>query len=77
MNMQDLIHAFGISKERNMDVCIELTIPGRKDNEFIIILNSNLDYKLDYYKNNYNDELVLNRCNDIKIINCYPILWMR
>lgn len=77
MNMQDLTHIFGIAKENNSDVCIELTVPGRTGSEFIIILNDNLDYKLNYYKDNYNDNLVLNRCEDIKILNSFPIQWMR
>lgn len=71
MNIKDLEEVFKIAKENNEDVCIELTVPGRRANEFIIILNDNLDYKLDYYKNNYTEELVLNRCEDIKIINIF------
>ena len=49
MIKEDLEKMFKIAKETERDVCIELTVPTREASEFIVILNDNLDYKLDYY----------------------------
>lgn len=54
---------------------VELTVPTREDTEVIIVKRGNLQYKLDYYMENYTEDLVLNRCKDIKIINVELINW--
>lgn len=69
MTINDLEKIFNTAKEEVLDVAIELTVPTRDDTEIIIVKNGNLDYKLDYYKKNYTENLVLNRCEDIKIVN--------
>lgn len=69
MNKEDLEKTFLIAKETERDVIIELTVPTREAHEFIVVLNKNLDYKLDYYRKNYNDNLELERFTDIKILN--------
>ena len=69
MRINDLEEIFNTAKEEVLDVAIELTVPKRDDTEIIIVKNGNLDYKLDYYKKNYTENLVLNRCEDIKIVN--------
>ena len=69
MDINDLEEIFKTAKKDTLDVAIELTVPSRKDTEIIIIKNGNLDYKLDYYKKNYTKNLVLNRCEDIKILS--------
>ena len=69
MDINDLEEIFKTEKKDTLDVAIELTVPSRKDTEIIIIKNGNLDYKLDYYKKNYTKNLVLNRCEDIKILS--------
>lgn len=71
MKIRDLEKVFTMAKAQNIDVCVELTIPGKKAHEFILTLNDNLDYKLDYYKNNYNENLELTRCADVKIVNAF------
>lgn len=75
LNKEDLIKTFDEAKENNLDVAIELTVPTREDTEIIIVRNGNLDYKLNYYLNNYNDKLELERCTDIKMIDFYPFNW--
>ena len=72
---QDLIDICIKAKECNRDIALELTVPGQKETEIIIIQNSNIDYKLDYYCKNYNENLELNRCKDIKILKADIIMW--
>ena len=73
MKKSKLAKAFLKAKLEGLDLAVELTIPGRKETEIIIVQNSNLDYKYNYYINNYNEELILNRCKDIQIVNLYVI----
>jgi len=73
MNKIKLKKVFMKAKLEGTDLAIELTVPGRKDTEIIIVKYSNLDYKLGYYINNYDDQLILNRCKDIKIVDAYTI----
>jgi hypothetical protein len=75
MNIRDLEKVFKEAKDHNADVCIELTVPGRKANKFIIILNDNLDYELDYYKVNHNDRLEYNTDSRVKIINAFVFVF--
>lgn len=75
MNRQNLIDVFIKAKECNRDVALELTVPGQKETEIIIVKVSNLDYKLDYYISNYNENLELNRCKDIRILNAEIVMW--
>lgn len=72
---QELIEKFQEAKDYDMDLMVELTVPTREDTEIIIVKRGNLDYKLDYYKKNYNDNLQLERCADICILNAELINW--
>lgn len=73
MTKEELKQVFEISKRDKLDVAVELTLPTRKEPEIIIVKNSNLDYKLQYYIDNYDDELKLKRCPEIKILRAYEI----
>lgn len=68
MKIKDLESLFISAKKRNKDIALELTVPGQRDTEVIIVKHSNLDYKLDYYISNYTDNLELERCKNIKIL---------
>ena len=72
---QELVKVFQEAKDYDIDVMVELTVPTREDTEVIIVKRGNLQYKLDYYMENYTEDLVLNRCKDIKIINAELINW--
>ena len=72
---QDLIDVCIKAKECNRDVALELTVPGQEETEIIIVKVSNIDYKLDYYCKNYNENLELNRCKDIKILSAEIVMW--
>lgn len=61
------------AKLEGKDVAVEITVPTKKATEVIIVKNPNLDYKLEYYKNNYTGKLVLNKCDKIKILDAKVI----
>lgn len=75
MNKEKLKEIFEIAKNDNKDVAIELTVPTRTATEIIIVKHDNLDYKLGYYLNNYNDNLELSRCADIKMLSAELVEW--
>lgn len=75
MNKEGLKNLFRKAQEQYKDIAIELTVPTRDESEIIVVKYANLDYKLEYYLNNYNDNLELERCKDIKILNAYLIDW--
>lgn len=73
MDKQNWNEIFEEAKQKTIDVILELTVPTRKESEYIIVLTDNLDYKLDYYMKNYNDKLELERCTDVKILSAKTI----
>lgn len=72
---QDLIDISIKAKECNRDIALELTVPGQKATETIIVKNENIDYKMDYYCKNYNENLELNRCQEVKILSAEIIMY--
>lgn len=46
---------------------VRIETKGMPRYEIIINKYENLDYKLEYYINNYNEDMELKRCSDIKI----------
>lgn len=73
MNKEKLKEIFEDAKRRTIDVILELTVPTRTASEYIIVVSDNLDYKLDYYMKNYNDNLELERCREVKILSAKAI----
>lgn len=73
MNKEELKKVFDEAKQKTIDVIIELTVPSRTASEYIIVLTDNLDYKLEYYLKNYNDNLELERCKEVKILSAKTI----
>lgn len=55
-----------ISDEEFVAVAVETN--GNDEYEIIINPRENFEKKLEYYKNSYNDDLVLNTYNGIKIV---------
>lgn len=68
-----LINTFKIAKENNKSICVELTIPGQNDTEYIINKNESIDNKLQYYLNTYNDKLEHNRNSLVRIVNAFAV----
>ena len=69
MNIKYLETVFNNAKKQGMDVCIEVTIPGQDDTEFIINKNASIDNKLAYYMKTYDEQCVHRHCSDISIIS--------
>ena len=63
-----LIKVFKEAKANDKDVCVEVTIPGQSETEYIINKNSSIDNKLKYYLNTYNDKLEHSRNKEVKIV---------
>ena len=72
-NKTDLEAAFKVAKDNNKDLAIELTVPERKATEVIIVKNDNLDYKLNYYRERYTDDLCLSGVRGIKMLQAKTI----
>lgn len=72
-NMTDLRSAFKTAKDNNKDLAIEITLPGRKATEVIIVKNKNLDYKLNYYQESYTEDLTLKGVGDIRMLQAKTI----
>lgn len=67
--MKQLVSLFEKAKYDSLDIALELTVPTCEDTEIIIVKNANLDYKLNYYKESYNENLELKRFPEIKILS--------
>lgn len=67
--MKQLVSLFEKAKYDSLDIALELTVPTCEDTEIIIVKNANLDYKLNYYKESYNEDLELKRFPEIKILS--------
>ena len=61
------------AKANKNDVCVEVTIPGQKDTEYIGNKNRSIDNKLDYYFQTYDDNLVHKHNEAIRIVNAFAI----
>ena len=72
-NITDLRSAVKTAKDNNKDLAIEITLPGRKVTEVIIVKNENLDYKLNYYTENYTEDLCLKGVRDIRMLQAKTI----
>ena len=73
MTIKDLEKVFQECKENNLAICVAVTIPGRKTAEIIVNHPDNFDYKLEYYKEAYDENLVLKRNKDIRIESAFPV----
>lgn len=73
LTKEHLIKTFKEAKANNQGVCIEVTIPGQDDTEYIINKHTSIDNKLDYYLNTYNDKLEHNRNSNVRIVSVYAI----
>lgn len=73
MSIESLKSVFKSCIDDELAVCVVITLPDREDGELIITTPKNLDYKMNYYLENYNEQLELKRNSKIKIIDAFPI----
>lgn len=73
MNQTTLKNIFMEAKNNKCDICVEVTIPGQNDTEYIINKNASIDNKLDYYLNTYDEDLKHKKNKDIMIVNAFAI----
>lgn len=65
--MEELETAINNAKGLGLEIGLYITVPGCDKEEIIINPPENLDYKLEYYKRSYNDDLTLKAFNQIRI----------
>lgn len=73
MTKKELAIIFMEAKANKNDVCVEVTIPGQEDTEYIVNKNRSIDNKLDYYLQTYDDNLVHKHNEAIRIVNAFAI----
>ena len=59
----------GSALDEGLDVCVEVTIPGQEDTEFIINRNASIENKLNYYQKTYGENCVHCMNDRIKIVS--------
>ena len=69
MDKQNLVDTFNKAKEQKKDIAIWVTVPTRNKPEIIIVDRHNLQYKLDYYLNAYDEQLKLKTFSEIRILD--------
>ena len=73
LNRTDLITLCNEAIQEGKDLCIEVTIPGQNDTEFIINSCDSIKNKLEYYCKVYDENLVHSMNDKIRIINIKKI----
>ena len=73
MTKKELTIIFMEAETNKSDVCVEVTIPGQEDTEYIVNKNRSIDNKLDYYFQTYDDNLVHKYNEAIRIVNAFAI----
>ena len=73
MTKKELAIIFMEAKANKNDVCVEVTIPGQENTEYIVNKNRSIDNKLDYYFQTYDDNLVHKHNEAIRIVNAFAI----
>ena len=73
MTKKELAIIFMEAKANKNDVCVEVTIPGQEDTEYIVNKNRSIDNKLDNYFQTYDDNLVHKHNEAIRIVNAFAI----
>lgn len=73
MTLEKLEKAFKECKELEMPICVGVKIPNQKENELIINGIGSLDNKLEYYRNNYDDNCNHKNGSGVRIVAAFPI----
>lgn len=73
MTRNELILICNEALAEGKDICVQVTIPGQQNTEFIINTNDSIKNKLEYYCKAYDSNLVHSMNDQIKIINVKKI----
>ena len=73
MKKENLIAIFETAKETNMDIAVEITIPGQETTEVIINRAENLDNKLSFYKKAYDENCVHCMNKEVRIVDAWCV----
>lgn len=73
MKKENLILIFDTAKRTEMDIAVEVTIPGQETTEVIINRYENLDNKLEFYKKAYDENCVHCMNKDVKIVSAWCV----
>lgn len=73
MKKANLISIFDTAKLTNMDIAVEITVPGQTTSEVIVTRAENLDNKLEFYKKAYDENGVHCMNNKVKILDAWCI----
>lgn len=73
MSKKEMLECFQYAKEVNAKfIAVSVKAKGSNGTEIIINPNCNIDQKMSYYESAYDDNLLLNANNDIRIVGfCY------
>ena len=71
MNREYLKEKFKEAKENKCDICVEVTIPGQDDTEYIINKYNSLDNKLKYYLKAYDENLAHSMNDHIRMVKIF------
>lgn len=69
MNKNDLINIFELAQSIGEDIYVATTLPGQIELDYTITKNANLDYKLNWYCNHFDDEGINLQNNLIQIVD--------
>lgn len=73
MTKEKLMNIFMDAKNNKCDVCVEVTIPGQEDTEYIVNKHNSIDNKLMYYLETYDNNLEHKKNKEIKIVNAFAL----
>lgn len=68
---ENLINTCEYAIANNQYLCIEVTIPGQEDTEFIVNKPTSIQNKMEYYCKAYDENLVHCMNDKIKMVNVY------
>ena len=74
MNREYLIKKANEKKSHGNKLGVEVTIPNQKDTELIINDTDSIDNKVEYYCKAYDENLIHNMNDKIKIVNVLEVI---
>lgn len=73
MTKEKLESVFDECRKNGVPICVAVKLPDMKENELIINPPDNFDKKIEYYRNNYDDNLRHKNGSGVEIVDALPI----